>query len=152
MSICQHCGTHFITSPLCTTCRPVTAIPLEYAVPQKLPHVWRDKFAAIDRAGGVELPKLNLLPLMTRVRLRCNVFAMLFGVVYYICKGMLKRGIALTALLVAVTLLLLWLADQLNVPADVAHNVTAAISATVYAWRANLDYYKLAVLGDDSWW
>lgn len=120
--------------------------------PTKLPHVWRDKFAAIDRAGGVELPKLNLLPLTMRVRIRCNVFAMLFGVVYYICKSMLKRGIALTALLMAITLLLPWLADLLNVTANVAHNVTAAVSAIVYAWRANLDYYKLAVLGDDSWW
>ncbi|WP_338770889.1 DUF2628 domain-containing protein [Massilia sp. METH4] len=107
---------------------------------------------AIDRAGGVELPKLDQLPVIARIRIRCNVFALLFGFVYYLCKGMVKRGIALTALLVAMTLVFLWCAERLNVPPELAQNMAAALSAIVYAWRANLDYYKHAVLGDDSWW
>lgn len=155
MSICQNCGTHFITSALCTTCRPVPAphhVVPDYAVPQKLPLVWKDKFALIDHAGGASLPQLAQLPLPARVRIHCNVFAMLFGLLYYVCKGMWKRGISLALLMVALTFILLWSAVMLDVSTELAHNAATGISALLYAWRANIDYYKYAVLGDDSWW
>ncbi|QGZ41301.1 uncharacterized protein DUF2628 [Pseudoduganella flava] len=155
MSICQNCGTHFISSALCTTCRPAmpaAPAPLEYATPQKLPLVWTEKFALIDRAGGVGLPKLTQLPLAARLRIHCNLFAMLFGVLYYVCKGMWKRGVSLALLAIALTLLLQWSAAPLGLSADTAHNLATALSALAYAWRANVDYYKQAVLGDDSWW
>jgi hypothetical protein len=154
MSICQNCGTHFITSALCTTCRPAppTVVVVDYAAPQKLPLIWKEKFALIDQAGGIALPSLAQLPLVARVRVRCNVFALLFGVLYYVCKGMWKRGVSLALLAIALTLLLVWLATPLGVPADYLHNVATALSALAYAYRANLDYYKHAVLGDDSWW
>ncbi|TWI63513.1 uncharacterized protein DUF2628 [Pseudoduganella lurida] len=156
MSICHHCGTHFITSPLCTACRPTSAIasctPPEFAVPQRLPLVWREKFGAIDRAGGVTLAKLAQLPLPDRLRIRCNVFALLFGAAYYACKGMWKRGLSLALLMAALTLLMMSAADLAGIAPELARNVGISIAAFVYAYRANLDYYKQAVLGDDSWW
>ena len=152
MSICQHCGNHFIGSALCSTCRPAAPAANEYAAPLRLPLVWQRKFALIEQAGGVDLPKLAQLPLATRIRLHCNPFAMLFGVLYYLCKGMWKRGLALTLLLMAMTIFLYWVAEQWLVPEETVHRAASAITAVVYAWRANLDYYKHTVLGDDSWW
>lgn len=174
MSICQNCGTHFITSALCTGCRPLPApappspspalpaaapvaavtpaTPVEYVAAQKLPLVWQEKFAAIEQAGGLALPALAQLPLAARWRLRFNIFALLFGVLYYVCKGMWKRGISLALLMIALAVLALYVLGQAGVPEAAANNLATAASALVFAYRANIDYYKFAALGDDSWW
>ncbi len=155
MSICQNCGTHFITSALCTGCRPSTtpaAAPTDCVAPQKLPYVWQQKFANIERAGGASLPALARLPLPVRCHLRFNIFALLFGLLYYICKGMWKRGVSLALLTIALALLTIYILGLAGMTDFAAHNVATAMSALIFAYRANLDYYKQAVLGDDSWW
>ncbi len=57
---------------------------------------WKDRFKAIAHAGGVKFPNLKDLPKNERRKaFSFNVLAFLFGPVYYIAKGMWKKGLAL---------------------------------------------------------
>jgi len=68
---------------------------------------WRERFKAIAHAGGVKFPNLKDLPKNERRKAYgFNVLAFLFGPVYYIAKGMWKKGLALLLACVLVVIVL----------------------------------------------
>lgn len=113
---------------------------------------WKQRFVAICQAGGPKLPKLKNLPKHERrLAYRLNIPACLFGPFYYFALGMWKKGIALSALL---TPPLLALGVVLSNDFDV-NQVTTVLSSgacAVFGIRANIDYYKMMVLGNTGWW
>ncbi|WP_339512378.1 DUF2628 domain-containing protein [Pseudomonas sp. RL_15y_Pfl2_60] len=112
---------------------------------------WKERFRAIAAAGGPSMKDFKTLPKEQCKRVsNFNVLAFLFGPFYYLTKGMWKKAILYTALMMVIIVLLSIILDLIGYPriADSLHFGAAAI----YAVRANIDFYKKLVLGDNGWW
>lgn len=79
-----------------------------------------------------------------------NILAYLFGPLYYITKGMWKKGVALFGLLLIIVLALGFVLDHFGFE-KIANALGYGIGA-VFAVRANIDYYKKMVQNDNGWW
>lgn len=111
---------------------------------------WKTKFRLIEKAGGVKQPNFKALAFGERMKIAFNILGFLFGPIYYIVKGMWKKGLALfAACFVAVFVVALVL--ELMGLGRLANAVGYA-AAAIFAVRANIDYYKKMVLGENGWW
>jgi hypothetical protein len=111
---------------------------------------WKTRFRLIDKAGGVSMPHLKDLQFGDRMKVMFNIFAFLFGPLYYIAKGLWRKAITF---FVAGVIVLTALSFALS--AAGLENVSRALSyglAAFFANRANIDYYKRTVLNDNGWW
>lgn len=130
----------------------INASPIESSI-EDLPvsEKWKTRFRAIALAGGPKMQNLKSLPKSDRSNaFSFNVLAFFFGPLYYIAKGMWKRGIALFALMVVIVLTLGFVLDSFGL-----ERVSKALGygvGAVFAIRANIDYYKKMVLNDNGWW
>lgn len=79
-----------------------------------------------------------------------NILAFFFGPLYYIAKGMWKRGIALFVLMATIVLILGFVLDSFGFE-KVSNALTYGVGAA-FAIRADIDYYKKMVIGDNGWW
>jgi hypothetical protein len=115
----------------------------------KVSESWKQKFVLIARAGGPNLSAARSMTAGERMKIGFNVFAFLFGPFYYLAKGMWRKAIVLAAIVVGA---LMALEIVLNVAGigQVA-KVLGYGGAAVFGARANLDYYKKVVLGDNGW-
>ncbi|MFP6851508.1 MAG: DUF2628 domain-containing protein [Pseudomonas sp.] len=112
---------------------------------------WKQRFSAIHHAGGVKIPKFKELPKAERRKaFSFNFLAFFFGPIYYACKGMWKKGLALFVACAAVVITLGIGLDYLGY-GTIANALGYGVSA-VFATRANIDYYKKMLLNDNGWW
>ncbi len=111
---------------------------------------WRERFRLIERAGGVKLPKIKELPFGQRMKVLFNVFGVLFGPFYYCAKGMWKKGLALFVVCTVVAIIAVVALDFAGL--DSLSNSVGFGVAAIYAFRANIDYYKKMVLEQNGWW
>jgi len=111
---------------------------------------WKARFHLIEKAGGVKMQKLKDLSTGERMKIMFNVLAFLFGPIYYLVKGMWKKGLVLLGICVLI-LLVLDIVFQLLGLSQLGNAVGYGVGA-VFAVRANIDYYKKMVLGDNGWW
>lgn len=114
-----------------------------------IPISWQTKFKLIEKAGGTALKDLQALSFTERGMVVFNVFGFLFGPLYYLVKGMWKKAIVLTLigiLLIVVSCMLFQIIGFENT------NATNMIIPIIIATRANIDYYKKIILGDNGWW
>lgn len=107
---------------------------------------WKTRFRLIERAGGAKLPNLKALSFGQRMKVMFNVLAFLFGPLYYLTKGLWKKALVLFAICVVVVVV----ADL--VMGDRFGNAIGIATGALFAVRANIDFYKKKVLGDDGWW
>ena len=120
-------------------------------LPTDLPEVWKKRFALIERAGGTKLPRIKDLSFRERTTCTFNLLAGIFGPMYYIAKGMWKKGLAYWGMGIAGILIL----ETMVTLAGFGHlldgvHYTGAWVA-MFAMLANRDYYKKVVLGDNGW-
>jgi hypothetical protein len=113
---------------------------------------WKAKFRLFEKAGAPGFANLKNLPPEERRRAAAgfNILAFLFGPLYYVAKGMWRKAIALFLVCFAVSLVIefiLTLTGYENIGKFMTYGVAA-----VFAVRANIDYYKKMVLGDNGWW
>jgi hypothetical protein len=113
---------------------------------------WKEKFRLFRKAGAPKFSRLKDLPPEERKRASFgfNILAFLFGPFYYLAKGMWRRGVTLLVVCIAVVAGL-----EILFAAVGWHRLGNALGygiAAVYAVRANIDYYKKMVLGDNGWW
>ena len=111
---------------------------------------WKAKFQLIEKAGGVKLPDAKALSSGERMKVMFNVLAFLFGPFYYLAKGMWKKAISLFVVCVAAVVLIELLLEMVGY-GQLGKALTYG-SAAVFAIRANIDYYKKMVLGQNGWW
>ena len=111
---------------------------------------WKQKFRLLEKAGGPKQPNLKALSFGERFKIAFNVLAFLFGPFYYLAKGMWKKGLALFGACVAAIVVIGFALDLVGLTkiADALGYGAAAI----FAARANIDYYKKMVLGENGWW
>ena len=111
---------------------------------------WKARFRLIEKAGGVKVPQFKTLAFGERMKISFSILAFLFGPIYYIVKGMWKKGLALFAVCL-VALFTVVFALELAGLGRLANAAGYAVAA-VFAVRANIDYYKKMVLGENGWW
>jgi hypothetical protein len=112
---------------------------------------WKRRFRAIAKAGGPALPHVKTMSKEERKDLSpFNILAFLFGPFYYLAKGMWKKALAMGGACIAAVLVFQMVMLMLGLE-SLARASGFAVGA-VFAVRANLDFYKKMVLGDDSWW
>ena len=112
---------------------------------------WKTRFKMIRKAGGPKLPKLKQLSRQERGKVGVfNILAFLFGPFYYLAKGMWRKAISLFVVC-AVAVIIASVILELIGFGKFASALGYAVAA-VFAVRANIDYYKTMVLGDNGWW
>ncbi|PLK47805.1 DUF2628 domain-containing protein [Uliginosibacterium sp. TH139] len=112
---------------------------------------WKERFRAISKAGGPKLPHLKGLSKQDRKNaISFNVLGFLFGPLYYVSKGMWKRGVSLLSLMVIVITVVELILDALGFGG--LSKAAGYGACAVFAVRANTDYYKKMVLSDNGWW
>lgn len=113
---------------------------------------WKARFRLMFKAGAPGFANLKNLPPDERRRASFgfNVLAFLFGPLYYVAKGMWRKGLALFVACFAATLVVELVLAVLGFQ-RFGKFLTYGIAA-VFAVRANIDYYKKMVLGDNGWW
>jgi hypothetical protein len=112
---------------------------------------WKRKLKAIHKAGGPNLSNFKNLSREDRNAVpRFNVLAFFFGPLYYVIKGMWKKGLTLFVLCFIGIVVLDTVMELIGLG-----NFTRATrfaAAAVYAALANGDYYRKMVLGQNGWW
>jgi hypothetical protein len=115
---------------------------------------WKKTFVLIEKAGGVGplgLPRFpqgdhGLSANDLQKLYRPNVIAGGLGLLYYVAKGMWRRGLTLTLVQVLLALPVSLLFDE-----KVHQLVGWGVCFVVFGLRANADYYRKVVLGDNGW-
>ena len=112
---------------------------------------WKKRFNWLKKAGGPSMPNLKTMPKAERKGFSLfNILAFLFGPFYYLAKGMWRKGISLFIVCVAVVIALEFLLVMIGF-GQFGKALGYGVAA-VFAVRANIDYYKKMVLGENGWW
>ena len=106
---------------------------------------WKRKFRLIEKAGGPDLPHFRDLPFGERFSLNFNILAFLFGPIYYLIKGLWRQAVLYLVIAIALGLVL----DAMGF-GKFLRGVGYGFSA-LYAFRANVSYYRKVVLGETPW-
>lgn len=150
MPFCQQCGSQASsTAEFCFNCGADIAAPK--AALKGLSLDWKSTFASLQKGGGVDLPQSIELTLSERSRVLFNVWAFLFGPLYYLAKGMWKKALSLSAIALTLYLALNWVLGLLGLGASKFATLSVLIGPALFATRANVDYFKKMVLGDKGW-
>lgn len=118
------------------------------SVNQPIDAKWQLKFALMEKAGGPKFPQIKKLSLGERMKVVFSIWGFLFGPFYYLVKGMWKKAISLTAVVFVLILVL----DQILTAFELPGVITNFIGPAIFATRANVDYYKKIILGENGWW
>lgn len=115
---------------------------------------WRQRFAAIEKAGGERTrwwrwPEGKQLTGKERRLITSNLWAFLFGPVYYLSLGLWRKAITLTLLSAVIDVALGMTGDALGYSVD---NFLWIVSAIIFKQCANVDYYRKTVLKRREWW
>lgn len=111
---------------------------------------WKTRFRLLEKAGGPSLHNLKALSLSERFMISMNLWGVLFGPLYYVAKGMWKKAVVFTGVGLLVIAAIAWalsLAGAVYLADSLGYGLAAVFGA-----RANIDYYKKMVLGQDGWW
>jgi len=158
MAFCSNCGTEVVaTAAFCPACgkgnafvknKPTQGATSSTISAQEISDAWKKKFALLEKAGGPKLPKASELAFGDRINAVFNVWGFLFGPFYYLAKGMWKKAIVLTILcIVAIVIIEMILRNM-----GISGTITNFIAPAIFATRANIDYYKKIMLGENGWW
>lgn len=157
MVFCRGCAKEIHeTASACPACGASQALLKPQAIPtgssgsasEVISESWQEKFALIEKAGGVKTPNIKNLKFGERVKALFNIWGFLFGPIYYFVKGMWKKALPLLGIAIVLIVVLEIICRKLGIP----ESITNFVGSTIFAIRANIDYYKKVKLGDDSWW
>lgn len=120
-----------------------------------LSETWKTKFSIIEKAGGITPNGLSYvnakaLSFGENFKISFNPLAFLFGIFYYLFKGMWKRGLLKLGIGITISIVLEAILGR-QTPEAVKFAVNLIPSA-IFGTFANMDYYKKIKLGDDGWW
>jgi hypothetical protein len=150
MVFCRGCGKQIHeTAPTCPGCGAPQSIPQvnPFPVPKAVSDSWREVFALIEKAGGPSLRNASkLCSFGERCKVLLNVWALLFGPFYYVAKGMWKRAITYSLLMIAGGT-----AYEQIVGGGAYRYAFPIICAGLWMQLANISYYKLVVQDDRGW-
>lgn len=111
---------------------------------------WKTKFRTLAEVGEPITYSMRLrneaaykqLPF----KIKFNIWAFLFGIFYYLSKGMWKRGLTIIGIGIVMSMVMTVLFG------DEAGNLASfVVYSLLFATYASFDYYRTMVLGEDFW-
>ena len=115
---------------------------------KKVSDNWQRKFTLIEKAGGPKMPNARALKFGERNKIVFNIWAFLFGPFYYLAKGMWRKAITLSAICVIGVVVVGLILDAMNI----SSGFLGFVGPAVFSVRANVDFYKKVMLGQNGWW
>src|SRR5690606_29033991 len=107
---------------------------------------WKRRFAIIEKAGGPKLPKYRALERKERHEIAFNVWAGFLGPFYYLAKGMWKKALVLTPLVIIVAIIVEYLFTLVFSDPTMGRTVAPFVAGFgIWGPRANKDYYRKVV-------
>lgn len=156
MAFCEQCGAQLgADAAFCNGCgNPAAGLATPSGALPGLSAKWRQRFAAIGKAGGESVrwwrwPNAKELTRREKRLITSNLWAFVFGPFYYVYLGMWRKAITLSLLALVIDAILGMAADVLNVPVD---GFLWIVSAVMFKQCANVDYYRKTVLKRREWW
>jgi len=146
---CRHCKSILSAPVAASTSTPVVMGSASStgasASDDDVPAKFYERFALIDRAGGLAFPNRGQLSFMERSKAGLNFPAVVFGPFYYLYYGMWKKALSYSVFLTVLTSMLMWQFPALPI---------SVVAAPMYmwGWMANRDLYKKYRLRQDTWW
>ena len=118
---------------------------------------WKAYFKGIAKYGGLQVPLFKALPADQRKAafkemqppIWSCVLAFVFGFLYYLCKGMWKKGLVLLAIVLPAVIVLSLLLYMVG--GEGLANATRFLGGAVFAFMAPRDFYAVKVMRDDGW-
>lgn len=111
---------------------------------------WKSKFRTLAEIGqpitySMMLRKETVYKQLP-FSIKFNIWAFMFGLIYYLAKGMWKKGLMIFAIGIAIAIVVTILFGEK------AGNIASIIApAGLFASFASFDYYRTMVLGEDFW-
>ena len=147
-TFCGACGHSLAATSKDTTAqRPALDAPPLAAEPIT-PH-WQMRFTLIERAGGAKLPKIRDLVFGERRKVIFNWLAFFFSSIYYLVKGMWRKAISLTVLTLVIAIFITVVCSAFGFSVE---SYLWMLAPIIFGTRANVDYYKKVVHGENGWW
>ena len=118
---------------------------------------WKQYFKGVQKYGGLQAPLFKALPKEQRKAafkemqppISAFILGFVFGIFYYVAKGMWKKGLVLLAIVLPSVILLSVLLYAIG--GEALANATRFIGAAIFAATAPRDFYSVKVLRDDGW-
>jgi len=107
---------------------------------------WKTRFLLIDKAGGASLPSVLDLDRKDQLKVKWNVIAFLTWPAYYVYLGMWKKGVFAALLAIVAVLLVSVLLKGFGL--GIVTPALWLVPGVYFAARANVDYYRIKVLGE----
>ena len=104
-----------------------------------------------DQAGGTSPRYINQLEWRERVALTYNAPALFLGILYFLWKGMWRKGLGLLGFCLAVGVVIEGVLILAGFDPLRGLKAIAAGSQMLFCMRANACYYRMKRLGDQSW-
>jgi len=143
----QHVDT-YVASPVIATTGTNSSKAATYS--EELTQSWKERFALIEKVGGPD--HVRDLPYWERRKVMVNWWGFLFCFFYYLVLGMWKKGVVLALLCMAGSIVLIAILSVMGAPSRIINPISWALPAGIFSYRANIDYYKKVILGDNGWW
>lgn len=118
---------------------------------------WKQYFKGIQANGGLQLPLFKALPKDQRKAafkqiqppMVSFVLAFVFGLFYYIAKGMWKKGLVLTAIVAFIVIVLGTVLYMIG--GEMLAKAVNFAGAAIFGMMAPRDYYAFKVENDTGW-
>jgi hypothetical protein len=113
------------------------------------PEKWAEIFSIIEKAGGVKMPLFKELTKSEKSKVRMNWVAFFLGPFYYLALGMWRPVVTYLISMVIFYAVI----DYVALTYFGKENIKASGVAAGFIWGmlANVNYYKLKVLGEKNW-
>lgn len=119
---------------------------------------WKTYFRGIHKYGGLQAPLLKAIPKGPQ-RLEAYkeatppmasfFLALVFGFFYYLAKGMWKKGLVLTAIVIVFLILLTTVLYMIG--GETLADASRYLGGAIFGIMAPRDYYAFKVEGDKGW-
>lgn len=148
MIFCRGCGKEIHeTAKTCPSC----GAPQGSTATDDLTSIsdsWRKKFELIEKAGGVKMPNKKNLSFGEILKIRFNIFGFIGGAIYYLYKGMWRKGISLAV----VSWVAFFVLDAFHRATGLGGITSLFVYNIIFGSMANIDYYKKIKLSENGWW
>lgn len=114
---------------------------------------WKETFRAIEEAGLVSggfYPTFETVDPKKHRQLMFNLWAFLFGPIYYFVLGMWRKALTWIAMTIAFSIGAAILVVFLGLPDAISRALGIGIQV-LYASNANADYYRKQIQGETFW-
>ncbi len=119
---------------------------------------WKQFFKGVQKWGGLQMPLYKALPKGPQRRealkdvkppIASFALAFVFGFFYYLAKGMWKKGLVLTAIVIVILIVTTFVLYMVG--GDTLANATRYLGGVIFGIMAPRDFYAFKVEGDKGW-